>query len=179
MASTRRKSPIARRRRLEDEGEEDFPLDPVELEDDSASEASVASAMVTPTEPTINGRSDTDLMLNGLKIGDQNGAVEEIHYEDMKSDLEASTIVEAPAPAVVHSTAQMDQEQETPVERRRREHEDYKKRRDADPAFVPNRGAFFLHDHRHAGPAANGFRPFPRSRGRGRGGIGGPYAPMQ
>lgn len=177
MASTRRKSPIARRRRLEDEGEEDGSLDVVELDDDSASEVSAASAMVTPTEHAINGRSDTDLMLNGLKIADQNGTVEEIHYEDMKSDLEASTIVETPA--VVRSTAQMDQEQETPIERRRREHEDYKKKRDADPAFVPNRGAFFMHDHRHAGPAANGFRPFGRGRGRGRGGIGGPYAPIQ
>lgn len=176
MASTRRKSPIARRRRLEDEGEEDASLDVVELDDDSASEASVASAMVTPTEPTLNGRTDTELMLNGLKIADQNGAVEEIHYEDMKSDLEASTIVEAPP--VVHSTAQMDHEQETPNDRRRREHEDYKKKRDADPAFVPNRGAFFMHDHRHSGPAANGFRPFGRGRGRGRGGLGGPYAPM-
>lgn len=178
MASTRRKSPIARRRRLEDEGEEDAStIDVLELEDDSASEASVPSAMATPTEPIMNGRTDTDMMLNGLKIADQNSSVEEIHYEDMKSDLEASTLVEAPS--VVHSTAQMDQEQETPIERRRREHEDYKKKRDADPAFVPNRGAFFMHDHRHAGPAANGFRPFGRGRARGRGGIGGPYAPMQ
>lgn len=176
MASTRRKSPIARRRRLEDEGDEDASLDAAELEEDSASEASVA------VTPTLNGRNDTDLMLNGLKIADQNGPVEEIHYEDMKSDLEASTIVEAPAPgpAVVDSTAQMDQEQETHYQRRQKEHDDYKRQRDANPAFVPNRGSFFLHDHRHAGPAANGFRPFgARGRGRGRGGIGGPFAPMQ
>jgi hypothetical protein len=37
-----------------------------------------------------------------------------------------------------------------------------------------------MHDHRHAGPAANGFRPFGRGRGRGgRGAIGGPYAPAK
>ena len=71
-----------------------------------------------------------------------------------------------PSPAIVNSKAQMDQPQELPHERRRREHEEYKKKRDADPAFVPNRGAFFMHDHRHAGPAANGFRPFGRGRGR-------------
>ncbi|KAK2681166.1 Btz domain [Fusarium oxysporum f. sp. vasinfectum] len=66
-----------------------------------------------------------------------------------------------------------------PANRRRQEHEDYKRKRDEDPAFVPNRGAFFMHDHRHAGPAANGFRPFGRGRGRGgRGGIGGPFAPI-
>ncbi|KAK6720276.1 hypothetical protein SNK05_003384 [Fusarium graminearum] len=65
-----------------------------------------------------------------------------------------------------------------PANRRRQEHEDYKKKRDEDPAFVPNRGAFFMHDHRHAGPAANGFRPFGRGRGRGgRGGIGGRLLP--
>jgi hypothetical protein len=73
----------------------------------------------------------------------------------------------------------MDQPPEAPYERRRREHEEYKKKRDQDPAFVPNRGAFFMHDHRHAGPAANGFRPFGRGRGRGRAGIGGPYAPIK
>lgn len=75
--------------------------------------------------------------------------------------------------------------QEAPFERRRREHEEYRKKRDEDPAFVPNRGAFFMHDHRHAGPAANGFRPFGRGgalrggRGRGRGALGGPFAPIQ
>jgi hypothetical protein len=45
---------------------------------------------------------------------------------------------------------------------------------------VPNRGSFFMHDHRHAGPAANGFRPYGRGRGRGgRGGFGGLYSPMR
>lgn len=84
-------------------------------------------------------------------------------------------------PVVVSSTS--GQTQEPPFERRRREHEEYRKKRDEDPAFVPNRGAFFMHDHRHAGPAANGFRPFGRGalrggRGRGRGFVG-PFAPVQ
>ncbi|TGZ78842.1 hypothetical protein EX30DRAFT_383336 [Ascodesmis nigricans] len=58
-------------------------------------------------------------------------------------------------------------QQETPFERRRREHEEYKKRRAEDPAFVPNRGRFFMHDHRE-GSGSNGFRPFgPGGRGRG------------
>jgi hypothetical protein len=101
--------------------------------------------------------------------------VEGVHYEDLRDDAE----LQEPSPAVVNSTAQMDQPPEAPYERRRREHEEYKKKRDQDPAFVPNRGAFFMHDHRHAGPAANGFRPFGRGRGRGRAGIGGPYAPIK
>ncbi|KAF8461899.1 CASC3/Barentsz eIF4AIII binding-domain-containing protein [Kalaharituber pfeilii] len=57
---------------------------------------------------------------------------------------------------------------ETPYERRRREHEEYKRRRDTDPAFVPNRGAFFMHDHRHQG---GGYKPFWRGHGGGRGGF--------
>lgn len=61
---------------------------------------------------------------------------------------------------------------ESPAEKRRREHEEYKKKRDADPAFVPNRGGFFMHDHRSAAPGQNGFRPFGKNKGKGRG-LGG------
>ncbi len=122
-----------------------------------------------------NGISDTDMMLNGLRISDPNELVEEVDYDDLQKKHERLENVEPPL--VVKSGAQMDQPQETPLERRRREHEEYKSKRDADPAFVPNRGAFFMHDHRHPGPAANGFRPFGRGRGRGRAGIGGPFAP--
>lgn len=126
-------------------------------------------------KPHTNGTSDMDMMLNGLKISEQKGDAEEVHYEDLREDAAILDL----SPAVVTSTAQMDQPQELPHERRRREHEEYKKKRDADPAFVPNRGAFFMHDHRHSGPAANGFRPFGRGRGRGRPGIGGPFAPSK
>ncbi len=126
-------------------------------------------------KPLTNGTSDMDMMLNGLKISDQNGSAKEVQYEDLREDEE----IQIPSPAVVNSNAQMDRPQELPHERRRREHEEYKKKRDADPAFVPNRGAFFMHDHRHSGPAANGFRPFGRGRGRGRPGIGGPFAPSK
>ncbi|PQE05716.1 CASC3 Barentsz domain-containing protein [Rutstroemia sp. NJR-2017a BVV2] len=121
-----------------------------------------------------NGTTETDMMLNGINLPDATS--EAVNFEDFQENDTAYT----PSPAIVTSTAQMDRPQELPHERRRREHEEYKKRRDADPAFVPNRGAFFMHDHRHAGPAANGFRPFGRGRGgRGRPGIGGPYAPLQ
>jgi hypothetical protein len=127
-------------------------------------------------KPLTNGTSDMDMMLNGLKISDRDGSTEEVHYEDLREDADLAE----PSPAIVNSSAQMDQPQELPHERRRREHDEYRKKRDADPAFVPNRGAFFMHDHRHAGPAANGFRPFGRGRGRGgRPGIGGPFAPVK
>ncbi|CAG8982825.1 hypothetical protein HYALB_00006634 [Hymenoscyphus albidus] len=138
-----------------------------------------ASTNGHPKKPATNGNTDMDLMLNGLKISDH-GIPDEIQYEDLRDDDDIHEEEEEREPSlpIVKSTAQMDQPQELPHERRRREHEEYKRRRDADPAFVPNRGAFFMHDHRHSGPAANGFRPFGRGRGgRGRPGIGGPYAP--
>ncbi|CAK7269842.1 hypothetical protein SEPCBS57363_003805 [Sporothrix epigloea] len=97
---------------------------------------------------------------------------------------EAKPTITAPRaaqPAIVSSSAAPPPRRETAYERQRREHDLYKQRRDEDPSFVPNRGAFFMHDHRGAGPAANGFRPFNRSgRGsRGRGSFGGSYLPMQ
>jgi hypothetical protein len=124
-----------------------------------------------------SGNNDMDMMLNGLSVSDQNNIPDEIRYEDLRDESDVPE--REPSLPVVKSTAQMDQPQEMPFERRRREHEEYKKKRDADPAFVPNRGAFFMHDHRHSGPAANGFRPFGRGRGRGRPGMGGPYAPSR
>ena len=127
-----------------------------------------------PKTPLTNGTSDMDMMLNGLKLSEKEGSADEVHYEDLREDVDLLQ----PSPAIVDSNAQIDRPQELPHERRRREHEEYRKKRDADPAFVPNRGAFFMHDHRHSGPAANGFRPFNRGRGRGgRHAIGGPYAP--
>lgn len=127
-----------------------------------------------PTKLT-NGTGDMEMMLNGLKLADQKESTEEVQYEDLRDDPD----LQEPSPVVVNSTAQMDQPQELPHERRRREHEEYRKKRDADPAFVPNRGAFFMHDHRHSGPAANGFRPFGRGRGRGRPVGGSAYATVK
>ncbi len=93
----------------------------------------------------------------------------------------SAPVVKQPQPPVVSSSSAQPQRRETAYERQRREHDLYKQRRDEDPSFVPNRGAFFMHDHRGAGPAANGFRPFgrPGRGGRGRGGFGGPFSPMQ
>ncbi|KAI9172458.1 hypothetical protein HJFPF1_01960 [Paramyrothecium foliicola] len=117
--------------------------------------------------------TDTEIMLHGLSI---DGTAEPV--QDMQFDEAVASSAKSPsAPIVVSSASAVRQ---APGERRRQEHEDYKRRRDEDPAFVPNRGSFFMHDHRHAGPAANGFRPYGRGRGRGgRGGFGGLYSPMR
>ncbi|KAH9906623.1 hypothetical protein F4778DRAFT_588105 [Xylariomycetidae sp. FL2044] len=123
--------------------------------------------------------TDTDFMMNGLSINDREAPVQEMHFDDT-AEPEPAPAPKTAAPIVVSSSSVADASQSTfGGDRRRREHDEYRRKRDEDPSFVPNRGAFFMHDHRHAGPSANGFRPFGRgSRGRGRGGIGGPFAPM-
>jgi len=122
--------------------------------------------------------ADTEFMLSGLTIADKTVTTQEIEVEDSpKSPAKA-------APPIIVSSNLVsipghDGSQAPSGDRRRNEHEEYRRKRDEDPSFVPNRGAFFMHDHRHAGPSANGFRPFGRStRGRGRG-IGGPFAPAK
>ena len=113
------------------------------------------------------GVNDTQAMMNGLKISEVED--EGVAFEDMGKHAE----VQSPG-NIAHS--QVDSStMENLADSRRREHEEYKKRRDADPAFVPNRGGFFMHDHRSVAPGQNGFRPFGRGRGRGRGTIRGPF----
>ncbi len=129
---------------------------------DSQDASQQKSKAAEPPRDTASG--DTEAMINGLSISDEVEG-EGIPFDDLSKQPEEQ---EPKAEVEAHP-------QDTLGERRRREHEEYKKRRDADPAFVPNRGGFFMHDHRSAAPGQNGFRPFGRGRGRGRGGIGGPF----
>ncbi|KAI1758751.1 CASC3/Barentsz eIF4AIII binding-domain-containing protein [Hypoxylon sp. FL1150] len=128
----------------------------------------------SPRKSAQNVASDTDFMLNKLSISDEAAPVQELNFDESTEPPSKSS-----APIVVSSNSTTDHPHEASGDRRRKEHDEYRRKRDEDPSFVPNRGAFFMHDHRHAGPAANGFRPFGRgARGRGRGGIGGPFAPI-
>ncbi|KAI0146186.1 hypothetical protein GGR57DRAFT_294377 [Xylariaceae sp. FL1272] len=140
----------------------------------SASSAPSKQSRSSPGAVTV---TDTEFMMNGLSLSDKAAPVEEMDFDDsVKPPPKPS------APIVVSSEAvtARDVSQGPPGDRRRREHEEYRRKRDEDPSFVPNRGAFFMHDHRHAGPSANGFRPFGRASrgGRGRGGMGALYAPV-
>jgi hypothetical protein len=60
---------------------------------------------------------------------------------------------------------------ETVAQRARREHQEYLKQRDSNPAFVPNRGGFFLHDDRSPNVPNFHNKTFPRGRGRGYNGL--------
>ncbi|ENH62551.1 hypothetical protein FOC1_g10012785 [Fusarium oxysporum f. sp. cubense race 1] len=192
MASAvpRRRKLIGQRRRVEDEGEDEAGPETLDLDDDSITDGSLTDDNdaaddsdtsnideASPTSPNarrkVNGAAKH--AGNSHKSGsDQSPPVQEMHFDEVV----APSPSKSPAAPIVVSSASA-RPPAAPANRRRQEHEDYKRKRDEDPAFVPNRGAFFMHDHRHAGPAANGFRPFGRGRGRGgRGGIGGPFAPI-
>jgi len=127
----------------------------------------------TVADSSFAALRDTEAMLNGLKITDES-------LRDDALDFEALGRDGSPAPAAVNTdTASEARRQETAAERRRREHEDYRRRRDADPAFIPTRGNFFMHDQRTGPPGQNGYRPYNRGSGTGRGRnpIGGPFSP--
>ncbi len=117
--------------------------------------------------PVLAG-TDTEIMMNGMQVP-EGAVVEEIHFDDIQEEVAKE---EAPSGESAPEAASTAQTTEPSQERRRRTQDEYRQKRDADPTFVPNRGGFFMHDHRHAGPGANGFRPFGKGRGRGRG-VGG------
>ncbi|KAF2758309.1 hypothetical protein EJ05DRAFT_346926 [Pseudovirgaria hyperparasitica] len=110
--------------------------------------------------------TDTVVMMNGLNLSESVAKDEGVDFETLNRKRHAVPT----HPVIVTS------KQETPAERRRREHEEYRRKKEDDPAFIPNRGPFFMHDQRASGPGANGFRSIARGRGRGRGGVGAPFA---
>ena len=105
-------------------------------------------------------------MMNGLKVEPDVDQIEEIHFDQAV----AVSTVNDPRNAAANVKPN-DGARESLADKNRREHEAYMKERKENPAFVPTRGGFFLHDNR-ASPAANGFRQPVRGRGRGRGQFG-------
>ena len=136
-----------------------------------AANGRVPSPPIARSDATFPAPKDTEMMMNGLKISDTGANDEVVDFETGNLAVEPPSAPSAPS-----------RQPESFAERKRREHEEYKKKRDSDPAFIPNRGNFFMHDHRSA-PGQGGFRQFgPRGGGRGgRGGplIGGPYSPAK
>lgn len=127
----------------------------------------------TIKKPLFVAAPDTEAMMNGLQISDNTGEGEGVSFDDMTAQPSQPLSQSLGTTGDALSTAI-----DSPGERRRREHDEYKKKRDADPAFVPNRGGFFMHDHRSNAPGQNGFRPMIKGRGRGRGGFESSFAPV-
>jgi hypothetical protein len=128
--------------------------------------SNTGSAVTQREEATSFVRADTEMMRSGGKLPPGAEDVEEVAFEDLVED--GVELQQEPTAEPV-ADGKRPGKSEVARERRRRNQDEYRRKRDSDPTFVPNRGGFFMHDHRHAGPAANGFRPFSKGRGRGRG----------
>lgn len=104
--------------------------------------------------------ADTEAMMKGMKLQDSTEGA--IQFGDMDEPVHI--------PTSNRSQAGVNGRAERPVERQKREHQEYKQKRSADPAFIPSRGNFFMHDTRGV---PNGQAPAPNrgslARGRGRG----------
>ncbi|KAJ5819712.1 hypothetical protein N7474_005303 [Penicillium riverlandense] len=192
MAPARRHIGASRRKRRDDDGEDEGSL-AGDLDDDSLSEGSVGSrpgdedadgegseASDDDRPPKLNGSrvngrglnpparsssstgkpelkatvSDTEAMLNGLKVSDQSGEVAELRFDRSKEESQTGRTPSAPP---------TEPRRETFAARKRREHDKYVKERDQNPAFVPTRGSFFLHDKRTADA---GFRSMNKPKSR-------------
>ncbi|CEJ56850.1 hypothetical protein PMG11_05567 [Penicillium brasilianum] len=111
----------------------------------------------TPRKPGLKMTvSDTEAMLNGLKLSDDG---DEISFDQMEEQRDLQTGRTPSAPPT-------EPKRETLASRKRREHEKYVKERDQNPAFVPTRGSFFLHDKRTSEAGSNSHRPFNKGKSR-------------
>ena len=115
-----------------------------------------------PNGDSFKPSADTKAMLHGLSQGQESQEADQLQFED----LPASTDLGAIQPDVVLPKVPP---HETTAQRARREHQEYVRQRNANPAFVPTRGGFFLHDDRSSSSMAPSARPFGRGRGRGYG----------
>ncbi|KAI2675825.1 hypothetical protein CBS147355_6006 [Penicillium roqueforti] len=98
--------------------------------------------------------SDTEAMLNGLKVSDGAGDATDVHFEDLKEQREPHAGRTPSAPPTESSRNNL-------ASRKRRENDKNVKEREQNPAFVPTRGSFFLHDKRSTD---NGHRLKSKSR---------------
>ncbi|KAJ5119607.1 hypothetical protein N7448_010276 [Penicillium atrosanguineum] len=110
----------------------------------------------SPRKPGLKTTvSDTEAMMKGLKISGQPG--EDVHFDEMEEGRELQTGRTPSAPPT-------EPKRETLAAKKRREHEKYVKERGQNPAFVPTRGSFFLHDKR-TNEGGNG-RTFNKGKSR-------------
>lgn len=142
------------------------------ISDRQPGESTIPQKTASPKKTSLGTiMHDTEAMMNGLKFSGDVDEGEEINFEDLGKENHGDISTDVP---LKDSSGTVPSE--SLGEKRRREHEEYKKKQNANPAFVPNRGEFFMHDHRSAAPGQNGFRPFGRGRVRARGGTEGSSA---
>ena len=129
-----------------------------------------------PSFAPASARGDTHAMMNGLDMPARSDDADEIEFDDLNGN---GVVPKAPPAKANAGKPSGPHRPEPQPDRKRQTQDEYRQKRDADPTFVPNRGGFFMHDHRHPGRGANGFRPSGKGRGRGRGrGAGDRQTPM-
>lgn len=128
-------------------------------------------ADISAPGPMFTATADMDAMANGLGGREHVVVAESVVFEDdaMVQQGEQTTEASIDKP----SQPGLASKRESYVARARRETEGPKDKGPANPAFVPNRGGFFMHDYRNESGNQGGF-------GRGRGRAAGPpgNAPM-
>jgi hypothetical protein len=120
----------------------------------------------TRSAPLFPMSNDTTAMMTSLTISAEQKNQPELQFEDSQTS-NGHDQVGSPSLTSMPPTGPGKQ---NPAQRARMEHQEYLKQRDSNPAFVPNRGGFFLHDDRASGTAPWS-RPFGRGRGRGNHGL--------
>lgn len=113
--------------------------------------------------PAFATSADTEAMMNGLRVTDGREAEQELNLDGSVSD----DALVRPDKESAKLEVPVAPRHETLAQKARREHQEYLKQRDSNPAFVPNRGGFFLHDDRSTSGPAFWNRPYGRGRGRG------------
>lgn len=102
--------------------------------------------------------SETEAMLNGLKVPDERAEATEVHFDDMKEDRELQSGRTSAPPT--------EPRREISAAKKRRDNEKYFKEREQNPANVPTRGSFFLHDKRTTEVGSHAYRPFNKAKSR-------------
>ncbi|KAB8342880.1 hypothetical protein FH972_022477 [Carpinus fangiana] len=121
------------------------------------------SGPVQESRPAFVHNADTDAMANGIKPSE--GAAEEDAV-----DFENSTCLggRSAVPENIPSGPKTQPGRRVGPHEGGRGDEDQPKDRASDPAAVPNRGGFFMHDQRNDGFGRGGYGASGRGRGRGR-----------
>lgn len=200
----RRKNPIPNRRRAEDEGDGDVHTgleaardspagtamasndraaaadgDTIKRQDASSTPGANHGASNGSAKPSIKGQSKPNTALTPPSTypaeAGKSSESQTPQAQTQPNAVEPSPPKSPSGPVIVSSASAMNPAANDADGRCRNQDDEYKRRRDQDPAFVPNRGAFFMHDSRQSGgPPGNTVRSF--GRGRGRGGRAGGYA---
>jgi len=145
-------------------GTERVHVHPNTSKDTATAEPASSGEKAAEQQSSFTHTADTEAMMNGLKLEAGADDEEAIHFDEQASLVEDVAQEEKASAVVVPGGPR---QRETLGQRRAREHEEYKAKREADPAFVPNRGGFFMHDQRHHHFGAGMQAQMSRGRGRG------------